>query len=325
MKRFGTVLMALLVGLALLAPAAQAEKRIAIGATVASSPFYGYFIAVSQLVNKNVKGVSATVVETGATVDNLKRMKRDQLDLGLVTTNTLHYAYYGKGKFKNKPIKSKLLWVYYVAPQVAIARKDSGVTSLKDLTGKKFCPGMRGSSTEQTTIGIFKLLGIKPDVFKGSSADYKAAIKDNRIVGLVSSSMGNKFSATQIDISTFTPIKVLGLNQDQVARVKKAFPELAIANIPAGSGKGIPAFATWAFSLATSASENLDTETAYQIVKAVMEDKTKQVGAMGSLAGVDFAKATIENASSPLHPGTIKYLREKGCKIPEALIAPEDR
>ena len=311
--------------LAFSAVPAKAEKRLAIGATVAASPFYGYFVTVSQLINKDVKGVSATVMETGATVDNLKRMKRGQVDMGLVTTNTLHEAYYGKGKFKGKPVKSKILWVYFVAPQATIIRKDSGVKSFKELNGKKFCPGLRGSSTEQTTMAVFKLFGVKPDYFRGSTSDYTTAIKDNRIVGYTGSIMGDKLSSTMIDVASITPVRFLSISKKQAAQIKKSLPMLTIYDVPAGSAQKFPAFTTWAFALATSAAENMDTETAYQIVKTVVENKDKQVGAMKAIKGVDFCKATIQMASSPLHPGAIKYLREKGYKVPENLIAPEDR
>ncbi len=66
----------------------HAQEKLLIGSTSASSSHYGYFVAVSQLINQKVKGVDASVVETGATVDNLRRLARKQVDLGLVTTNT---------------------------------------------------------------------------------------------------------------------------------------------------------------------------------------------------------------------------------------------
>ena len=320
-----SLIIAVIVLLIFAAVPANAEKRLAIGATVAASPFYGYFLTVAQLINKNVKGVSTTVMETGATVDNLKRMKRGQVDLGLITTNTLHQAYYGTAKFKGNAIKSKILWIYFVAPQVTLVRKDSGVKNFKELNGKKFCAGLRGSSTEQTTMAVFDLLGVKPDYFKGSTADYTAAVKDNRIAGYTGSIMGDSFSATMIDVAAFTPILMLGINQEQEAKILKNLPELTIYDVPANKVIGNSPFKTWAFALGTSAAENMDKETAYQIVKTVMENKDKQTGAMPAIKGIDFAKATIQMASSPLHPGAIKYLREKGYKIPEKLIAPEDR
>ena len=305
---------------------AQAEKKqLAIGTTSAKSGFYGYFVAVSNIINEKVAGVSAKAVETGATIDNLKRMARNQLDMGLVTTNALSEAYQGSGKFDGRPVRSKLLWVYYVAPQMTLVRQDSGINALADLQGKKFNTGLRGSSTEATTDAVFNTLGIEVDAFRGGSADARDAVKDKRIAGLTSSSMGNKFSANQLDIHSFSPVRPLGLSDAQADLVRENHPQLTIVDIPAGAAEGVPAFKTWAFALATSASEELDTDTAYQIIKAVMENRDQQTAAMKSTRGIDFARATIDMATSPLHPGAVKYLKEIGLTVPDHLIAPEDR
>lgn len=311
-------------GLALVSPPSIAKEQLAIGATSAKSAFYGYFVAVSNVINDNVPSVATKVVETGATIDNLKRMARGQLDLGLVTTNALADAYAGVGKFDGDPIKSKLLWVYFVAPQVSLVREDSGITSFADLEGAEFNPGLRGSSSEATTDAVLKTLGIEIDAFRGG-ADARDAVKDNRIVGYTSSGMGDKFSAGQIDVHTFATMLPLSLTNEQAALIESLHPQLAIVDIPPGAGDGVPAFKTWAFALATSAAPEMDEETAYEIVKAVFTHRQPQTNAMKATGDVDFLQATLELAASPLHPGAIRYFRELGVEVPQRLIAEEDR
>lgn len=119
-------------------------------------------MSLAKLINDQVPGVEASVVETGATVDNLRRIARDQIDLGLVTTNVGQHAYAGERDFKGRPIDNRLLWVYSVAPQNVVVRADAGVDSLAGLEGKRFNPGIRGSATEQTTEAVLEALGISP-------------------------------------------------------------------------------------------------------------------------------------------------------------------
>ena len=45
-----------------------AAQKMLIGSTSASSSHYGYFVAVSQVINEKVAGLETSVVETGATV-----------------------------------------------------------------------------------------------------------------------------------------------------------------------------------------------------------------------------------------------------------------
>lgn len=299
---------------------AAAAKKMLIGSTSASSSHYGYFVAVSQVINEKVSDLDTSVVETGATVDNLRRIARNQIDLGLVTTNVLSQAYYGKQNFKNRPVKSKLLWVYVIAPQNAIVRKDAGIADLAGLIGQRFNPGLKGSATEKTTEAVFGLLDIKPKYVRGSTTDIVTAIKDKHIKGYVKSGSGMKIDASSRDISTFTPIDILSLTEDQTGRIQSDLPEISIVHVPAGAGPGIGAYTTWGFAVACSASLELDEEIAYRIVKAICEDKTVQSSAMASVKDVDFVKMTLKYATSPLHPGTIRYFKEIGVDIPARLM-----
>lgn len=301
--------------------AAIAQTDLLIGSTSASSSHYGYFVAVSQVINNQVEGVSTSVAETGATLDNLWRLARDQVDIGLVTTNVLYSAYNGLGDFESNPLDAQLLWVYSIAPQNAVVRADSGITELAGLEGQEFNPGIRGSATEATTERVFAELGIAPEWVRGSTGDMVDAVKDARIVGYVKSGAGLALDASTLDIATATDIDVLGLTDEQATAIAEALPELSIVEVPANSGQGTEAYQTWAFAVGAAATSTLDEETAYQIVKAIMEDDEFQRSAMASVGELNLAETTLEYATTPLHPGTIRYLTEQGYDIPERLIA----
>jgi len=320
-KKFKGILIPVFLSLfVLMAASSLAAEKMLIGSTSASSSHYGYFVAVSQVVNAKVPNLETSVVETGATVDNLRRIARDQIDFGLVTTNVMSQAYYGKESFAGSPVKAKLLWVYVIAPQNVIVRKDSGITSIAGLNGKKFNPGLKGSATEKTSEAVFKAIDVTPDYYRGSTTDIVSAVKDNHIVGYVKSGAGLKLDASTRDISTFTPISILTLTSDQTASIQKAMPELSTVNVPAGAGPGIGAYTTWGFAVACAAGLKMDEETAYRIVKAICEDKTVQATAMSDVKNVDFVEMTLKFATSPLHPGAIRYFKERGASIPEQLI-----
>tara|TARA_R110002012_G_scaffold29494_1_gene90857 strand:+ start:2367 stop:2894 length:528 start_codon:yes stop_codon:yes gene_type:complete len=171
LRNFAVAAALSLAGLGVALPA-QAETRLAFGATNSQSAHYAYFASLAKIINSAYPDAyQASVVETGATVDNLKRMARDQLDIGLITTSTLYHAYNGIKSFDGKPIESKLLWAYSLAPQNAVVRRDSGIEKLSDIDGKKFGPGMRGSSTEATALAVFDLLEISPDWVRGTNSE----------------------------------------------------------------------------------------------------------------------------------------------------------
>lgn len=299
---------------------ALAKDKILIGSTSASSSQYGYFVALSQLINAKVPNVESSVVETGATVDNLRRMDRKQVDLGLVTTNVSYHAYVGEQAFEGKKVDNRLMFVYSPAPQNVVVRADSNVKSLAELAGKRFNPGLKGSASEKTAESVFKLLGVAPDWVRGSTTDIVNSIKDNRVIGYVKSGAGNKLDGSSLDIATFTPVRVLGLSAEQKKLLADKMPDIAVVDIPAGAAEGIPAYSTWSFGLAVSVRPDFSEETAYQIAKAVFEDQTVQVGALSSLKGIDIMKLTLEQGTIPLHPGVARYMKEKGATIPAKLM-----
>ncbi|WP_308917620.1 TAXI family TRAP transporter solute-binding subunit [Jannaschia sp. LMIT008] len=304
---------------ALAGPAHAQEQDLLIGSTSASSSHYGYFVAVGQLINENADGVSASVVETGATLDNIRRMARGQVDLGLVTTNTVQHAAAGTNDFEGNAQDLTLLWVYTNAPQNVIVRSDSGVEALDGLEGVRFNPGIRGSSTEATTEAVFETLDLSADFARGSTTDVVGAIKDNRMAGYVKSGSGLKLDGSTMDIATSTDIRVLGLDDAQAATLAEAMPDISIVDIPAGAADGIPAYRTWSFGVGVAAPSSLDEETAYKIVSAVMAGQDAQANAMASIADTDLADLTLEFGTIPLHPGAARWFEENGHEIPEKL------
>ena len=312
-------LLAAVLSAGLVASSVQAEEQLLIGSTSTSSSQYGYFVSVGQIINQHVDGARSSVVETGATVDNLRRIVRGQVDMGLVTTNVGYHAYAGEGDFEGRPVDNRLLWVYSAAPQNVVMREDAGVTSVAELEGVRLNPGITGSATEATTVGVMETLGISPEYVRGSTTDVVAGVKDNRMAGYVKSGVGNRLDGSSMDISTFTPIQVLSLSEEQAEQLREQMPDISVVDIPEGAAEGIPAYTTWSFGLAMHSSPDLDEELAYQIVKAVMENPEPQISALANLAEVDLAELTLDSGTVPLHPGAARYFEEQGYEIPDRL------
>jgi hypothetical protein len=310
-------------GVAASATATAQDKKLLIGTTSASSSHYGYFVAASQVINKAVPGISTTVVETGSSMDNMRRLTRNQIDMALVTTNVLHDAWNGNGTFKDKVYKPFTLWIYSYSPQNVVVREDAGLKSLADVAGKQINPGMSGSATEVTSQKVFEALGLTPQWVRGSTGDIVDSIKDKRIVGYVKSGAANRLDSSSIDIATRSPVRILGIDDKQEVTIRSTFPNLSIISIAQdGAGAGYPAYKTWAFANAVVARPDLDENTAYQMVKAAVADQTIQAAAFGGLKGSIFPKQTMEMATTPLHPGAVRFYKEMGIDIPKHLLPP---
>ncbi|PWW00347.1 hypothetical protein DFR52_103550 [Hoeflea marina] len=310
-----------LIGATMLAGAGSAAQAqdLLIGSTSASSSHYGYFVAVGQVINEHAEGIKASVVETGATMDNIRRIERGQIDLGLVTTNVAQHANAGTNEFEGKPLDLRLLWVYTGAPQNVVVRADAGVDSLEGLAKTKFNPGIKGSATESTTEAVFATLGLTADYVRGSTTDIVNSIKDNRVAGYVKSGSGNKLDGSTMDIATATDIEILGLTPEQAETLRAKMPDISVVDIPAGAADGIPAYTTWSFGVGVGAPASMDEETAYRITSAIMADTTAQANAMASLKGESLADMTLKFGTIPLHPGAARWFEEQGIELPAKL------
>jgi uncharacterized protein len=301
---------------------AASKKLLAMGSTQSSSSHYAYFVAVAKVINTRVPDVNISVVETGASVDNINRIKKGDLDLGMTTIHLQYQAYHGMGPWQDKPIKDQyVMWVYQPAPQNFVVREDSGVKSVYDLAGKPFNPGIRGSATEKTVEAILDALGVVPEFYRGGTEDTVAGIKDKRLVGYVKSGAGvSTLDASSMDIATFTPIRLLNFTPEDIKKVQAKYPYLSPISIPKGIYKDAPAFQTFAMLIGTVVKKDLSEDMVYKMVKAACEGFEEQVAAYPSIKGTNLAQLTVETCTVPLHPGAIKYYKEIGLKLPDNLI-----
>ena len=96
-------------------------------------------------------------------------------------------------------------------------------------------------------------------------------------------------------------------------------PDISVVDIPEGAADGVPAYTTWSFGVGVAAPASMDEETAYKIVKAVMEDTEAQANAMASLKDESLADMTLQFGTIPLHPGAARWFEEQGIDLPAKL------
>lgn len=319
------VMLALTLAVALPAarPAEAQKKRLAMGCTQAASSHYAYCVGAAKAINLTVPDVDVSVVETGATVDNMKRMLKGSLDYGLVTAEQVYLGWKGEENWKDTPLPDiRMMWFYTVSANYIVVREDTGIKTFQDLAGKKFNPGIRGSATEKITETVLTDLGVKSDWQRMGTSDAVDAVKDKHIVGYAKTGIGFALDASTMDIATSTPIRVLPFTEAEMKKSKALHPYVPWIKVPAGSLKGMGEFWTTAIIVGFAAPKSFPNDTAYKIVKAVSEGLEHQKAAFKGTTD-SIPRLTVEASQSPLHAGAVKYFRDKGLKIPDHLIPAE--
>ncbi len=286
------------------------------------------------MINKYAPGIRVTVAETGAGHDNIMRLRRGDVHISLNTASVaVNLAYNGLQRYEGEPfpeLRALFLDSEYLMQFAALA--DSDIYTLRDVDGKKYSYGIPGSSAEYEAIVIFEALGVQPDQFIGGLGDAATAMKDRRIGGVYKSSAVYVLDATLADINVFTPIRLISVSEEDWAIIGPLMPGYSLFHIPAGAIMGLEEHgavtAMGGVTYITTTAE-LTEELGYNITKALAEhwDQIRPAHAGFPPEPLEpFLRTLVVSESEInvlLHAGTIRYLKEIGIDVPDALIPPE--
>ena len=326
MRRFLIAVLSVLAVVSLAPHAgAQAKKQLAFGCTAAASSYYPYCVGAAKAINEGVSEISVDVVATGGATDNMRRIRKDDIDLWIAAASAPYNAYRALQAFKQDSPQDDLraMWYWTDAPINWVVRKGEGITSLKALNGRDFSAGGLGTATEQITYEIFGLLGIQPKYHRGGMADAKEAFQNRRVVGFTKAGLPPDSYISEMAI--FFPVEILGLSAEEMKNITRQFPYYTPYTVPAAAYRGQELAVTIAsVPFAAGASTKLSADLAYKILKALYGPKGRKEWEVTYPPAAKFDHLEAARLSSiPLHAGAVRYYLEQGVKLPKEVIPPE--
>ncbi len=206
-------------------------------------------------------------------------------------------------------------------------RADSGIRTWSDLRGKKIGSGNPGSRAAQRVIRFNELLGTGAIIFPGTLADAVNQLQSGRIDAVHKSGPADDFDAALLEVHLLKPVTVIGFSEEEAAKINGKYPQMGIAETPAGSIKPLPKLGSiWEVKYPTGASvsSRMTEEVGYRITKAVYEhwsDISKVFPSSAPFNPItDYVKATQQGREVPFHAGVIRYAKEKGIPIPAGFV-----
>ena len=300
------------------APAAAQQKFVTIGTGGVTGVYYAVGGAVCRLMNKDraKTGLRCSVESTGGSVFNVNAIKTGEIDFGLAQSDVQYNAVKGEAQFKGKA-DPDLRAVFSVHPEpfTVLARKEAGVSKFADFKGKRFNIGNPGSGTLASMEELLKQMGWTNSDFS-LAAQLKAdeqgpALCDNKIDGFFYG-VGHPSAAIQ-DPTTTCGAKLVPLTGPAVDALLKAHPYYAKATIPGGMYNNNPnPTETYGVLATVVTSAKVPESTVYALVKAVFENFDEFKKLHPAFAHLDPKQMVKDGLSAPLHPGAVKYYKEKG-------------
>ena len=320
MKRLSLIAVALTLGATLGSPAAVAQQKfVTIGTGGVTGVYYAAGGAICRLMNKEraKHGIRCSVESTGGSVYNVNTIKGGELDFGVAQSDIQFNAVKGLAQFKEGGAHTDLRAVFSVYPEAltVLARKESGVKKFEDFKGKRFNVGNPGSGTRLTIDMLMTALGMKTGDFSLTSElkpdEHGAALCDNKIDGF-GFVVGSPAANIQ-DPTTTCGAKLVAVSGPQVDKLVKDYPYFAHATIPGGVYPGNPE-ATKTFGVMASfvTSAKVPDNVVYAMVSAVFDNFEEFKKLHPAFSNLDPKDMVGSGMSAPLHPGAVKYYKEKG-------------
>jgi TRAP transporter TAXI family solute receptor len=275
--------------------------------------YYPYGGAMSKIWNSKIPGMNVTAQATGASVENVRLINKDEVELALVQSDTIDFAFKAQETFKEKLTKMAVVAVLYPELIHIVVRGDLGIQSFSGLRGKKIGVGAPGSGTEanyRQLLDIYKMS--KDDVSAQylSFAESADQFKDNRIDAFMVT--GGVPTSAIMDVATQRSIKILPIEDTMLSILTNKYPFLSAAVIPANSYKGVTTdVKTAAVNAVLIAHPKLSDDVVYNLTKALFENQAELASAHAKGKVLSLQGAVV-GVSIPFHPGAAKYYKEKG-------------
>ncbi len=300
---------------------AAKTEFISIGTGGTGGVYYPYGGGVAEIWTKYVKDIKAVAEVTGASVENVKLAHKGETVVGLVMGDVAIGGYKGLSKFQGQKYDILSMAIMYPNLLQVVTLKDSGITNIEQIKDKKISSGSPGSGTNFMSEAVFKALGIPLDSYDDSRLSFTEtanALKDGTIdVGFWVVGPG---TSSILDLATTHDIRIIPITPEQQKKVQAANQEYSAVDLAGGIYRGVdnpvPTVGVWNVMIC---QKSLKEDLVYELVKALFEHQDYLVKIHPSAA-----YTTPENAAKyspiPLHPGTVKYLKEKGIDVPADLM-----
>ncbi len=296
--------------------AAQVPQFFRIGTGGTAGTYYPVGGMIANAVSQPGK-IVVTAQASNGSVGNVNGMAGGALESGFSQSDVATWAQKGTGIFEGKPNIPSLRMIANLYPESlhVVVRKGSGIKAIADLKGKRVALDEPGSGTLINARLVLAAFGvkesdIKPEYIKPNQAGDK--MKDGSLDAFFFTG-GAPAGAIAELASSGSGIELLPIDGPQADGLRMASPFFAVDTIAADTYRGVPAVKTLAVGAQWVTSEKADTNTVYEITKALFSEATQKTLQAGHAKGKFITlQNAVQGVGIPFHPGAERFYKEAG-------------
>ena len=302
---------ALSLGLGAMPASATDFINILTGGT--SGVYYPLGVALSKIYSENMTNVKVQVQSTKASVENLNLLQQGRGEIAFALGDSVKSAWEGdkEAGFPKKLDKLRAIAAIYPNYVQIVASKSSGIKTFADLKGHSLSVGAPKSGTELNARRIFDAMGMSyKDLSKTEYLSFGESVElmKNRQLDATLQSAGLGVASIK-DLASSIPVQVVAVPKSVAEKLGAPF---IAADIPAGTYDGQDkAVPTLAITNILVTRADVSDDEAYQMTKQLFEHLPDMVAAHSAAKAISLEKAAT-GLPIPLHPGAMRYYKEKG-------------
>ncbi|MDR2604904.1 MAG: TAXI family TRAP transporter solute-binding subunit [Desulfovibrio sp.] len=309
-------------GFACPSPAAGKVRQFIMVTGSSGGTYYALGGAMAAAWNKHLEseGIMVAGVASGASVENMHLLHSGEADLGMAMNNVADAAWNGGAPFPGKMNKFRALGVIYPEVYQIVADASTKATKLADLKGKRVAVGPVGSGTAVITELLFKAAGMDMSDIQAQRDGFgnaAAKMKDGHLDA--SCAVLSVPASSILELKTGMDLSYVDIGDAELAKLRESHPFFTRFSIPAGTYSNTASIETVTCQAALYCRADLDEETAYKLTGALYEYSSEVAAAHAAGKSIQL-KTALDGITTPLHPGAIRYYKEKNIAVPASLM-----
>jgi TRAP transporter TAXI family solute receptor len=295
------------------------EVRLRVG-TSESAGVYGIVgISMAQALVKHNSWVVFNTETTAGSGQNANLLGSGDLDIGFMNASIALPASEGGTKQFPKAIPMKTLFSFNEAQIHMLARKGSGITTLRSTLGKRVSIAEPGSGSDVTMNEFFAAWGWNPEKdfirLRIPLAEGLEAIADGRADAVFFQTQAPN-SAIMEALATKQNVDFISFDEDLLIAAANTSKALSVGEIPAGIYNNPRPVPTTVQTNVLVCRPDLDEEVVYTFVKILLNNIDDWKNGHSSTKLWTVQKA-VQGSPIEFHPGAIRYFKEAGVWPPQ--------
>jgi TRAP transporter TAXI family solute receptor len=289
---------------------ANAAKQMTISTGSIGGAYYPVGTGIASIVSKSDAGIRLTAEVSGGALENCRLIDKNYSDFAITNADIVYFAHTGTVRFKKKMNVVAIGALHESTFQVVTLQK-TGIKTVKDLKGRPVSMAQVGSGSENCMGVVLRAHGMTINDVVRNHMNHSAAadaLKDGRIDAMAI--LAGRPTGALVELRTARKFQIVKIEPAILDKLVNKYPYYVKSTVPAATYKLDDDYDTLSVRNIFITNPSTDAEYVYKVTKVLYENLEKLLHFHRAASQISLKKAP--QVPVPLHPGAIKYYKERG-------------